>query len=44
MPNDNRELIELGWTPVLRAATRKKARTGLDEFIAERDNEQGQRA
>jgi ketosteroid isomerase-like protein len=23
----------LGWTPVLRAATRKKARAGLDEFM-----------
>src|SRR5215204_2263866 len=25
----------LGWTPVLRSATRKRARAGLDEFMAE---------
>jgi ketosteroid isomerase-like protein len=24
----------LGWTPVLRSATRKRARAGLDEFMA----------
>ena len=26
----------LGWTPILRNATRKKARAGLDEFAAGR--------
>ncbi len=31
--------LTLGWTPVLRAATRKKARAGLDEFIAEDDRQ-----
>ena len=29
--------LALGWTPVLRAATRKKARSGLDEFMARED-------
>ncbi|MBA2793949.1 MAG: nuclear transport factor 2 family protein [Thermoleophilaceae bacterium] len=29
--------LALGWTPVLRAATRRKARAGLDEFIANED-------
>lgn len=26
----------LGWTPILRVATRKKARAGLDEYVAKR--------
>ena len=32
--------LALGWTPVLRIATRKKARAGLDDFIAKEDRAQ----
>ncbi len=32
--------LALGWTPVLRAATRKKARAQLDEFMAREDRAQ----
>ena len=27
----------LGWTPILRNATRKRARAGLDEFLCKAD-------